>query len=85
MIRTHASLDIRLSVPTIAAVNGAAAGAGANLALSADIVIASASAYFLQAFTRIGLIPDAGGTYIMPRTMGKPKPWVHPCLLINFS
>jgi 2-(1,2-epoxy-1,2-dihydrophenyl)acetyl-CoA isomerase len=60
-------------VPTIAAVNGAAAGAGANLALSADIVIASASAYFLQAFTRIGLIPDAGGTYIMPRTMGKAK------------
>ena len=60
-------------VPTIAAVNGAAAGAGANLALSADIVIASTSAYFLQAFTRIGLIPDAGGTYIMPRTMGKAK------------
>ena len=53
-------------VPTIAAINGAAAGAGANLALAADVVIACESAYFLQAFTRIGLIPDAGGTYIMP-------------------
>ena len=60
-------------VPTIAAVNGAAAGAGANLALAADVVIASASAYFLQAFTRIGLIPDAGGTYVLPRTMGTAK------------
>ena len=60
-------------VPTIAAINGAAAGAGANLALAADVVIACDSAYFLQAFTRIGLIPDAGGTYIMPRTMGKAK------------
>ena len=60
-------------VPTIAAINGAAAGAGANLALAADVVIACESAYFLQAFTRIGLIPDAGGTYIMPRTMGKAK------------
>ncbi|WP_415402654.1 enoyl-CoA hydratase-related protein [Tateyamaria sp. SN3-11] len=60
-------------VPTIAAVNGAAAGAGANLALACDVVIASESAYFLQAFTRIGLIPDAGGTYVMPRTMGMAK------------
>ncbi|MEM6889091.1 MAG: enoyl-CoA hydratase-related protein [Pseudomonadota bacterium] len=60
-------------VPTIAAVNGAAAGAGANLALAADIVIASESAYFLQAFSRIGLIPDAGGTYVLPRTMGTAK------------
>ena len=49
-------------VPTITAVNGAAAGAGANLALAADVVIATESAFFLQAFTRIGLIPDAGGT-----------------------
>ncbi len=57
-------------VPTIAAVNGAAAGAGANLALAADIVIASEKAVFLQAFTRIGLIPDAGGTYWLPRQMG---------------
>ncbi len=60
-------------VPVIAAVNGAAAGAGANLALSADVVIATQSAYFLQAFTRIGLIPDAGGTYVLPRTMGTAK------------
>ncbi len=60
-------------VPTIAAVNGAAAGAGANLALAADVVIATESAYFMQAFTRIGLIPDAGGTYVLPRSMGTAK------------
>ncbi|WP_299741857.1 enoyl-CoA hydratase-related protein [uncultured Tateyamaria sp.] len=60
-------------VPTVAVVNGAAAGAGANLALACDVVIASESAYFLQAFTRIGLIPDAGGTYVLPRTMGMAK------------
>lgn len=60
-------------VPTIAAVNGAAAGAGANLALAADVVFACESAYFLQAFTRIGLIPDAGGTYTLPRQMGMAK------------
>lgn len=57
-------------VPTIAAVNGAAAGAGANLALAADVVIASEAASFTQAFTRIGLIPDAGGTYTLPRQIG---------------
>lgn len=60
-------------VPTISAVNGAAAGAGANLALAADVVIATESAFFLQAFTRIGLIPDAGGTYYLPRQMGLAK------------
>lgn len=60
-------------IPTIAAVNGAAAGAGANLALAADVVIATKSAAFLQAFTRIGLIPDAGGTYWLPRQMGAAK------------
>ena len=64
---------VNCPVPTIAAVNGAAAGAGANLALACDVVIASESAYFLQAFTRIGLIPDAGGTYVMPRAMGMAK------------
>ncbi|WP_298433185.1 enoyl-CoA hydratase-related protein [uncultured Jannaschia sp.] len=61
------------SIPTIAAVNGPAAGAGANLALAADVVIATESAVFLQAFTRIGLIPDAGGTYWLPRQMGTAK------------
>ena len=60
-------------VPTISAVNGPAAGAGANLALAADIVIAAQSAYFIQAFARIGLIPDAGGTYWLPRQMGFAK------------
>ena len=57
-------------IPTIAAVNGAAAGAGANLAMAADVVIAAASASFIQAFTRIGLVPDAGGTYWLPRQIG---------------
>jgi 2-(1,2-epoxy-1,2-dihydrophenyl)acetyl-CoA isomerase len=58
------------SVPIICAVNGAAAGAGANLALAADVVIAAHSAVFLEAFTRIGLIPDAGGTFWLPRLAG---------------
>ena len=60
-------------VPTIAAVNGPAAGAGANLALAADVVLAAESAVFIQAFSRIGLIPDAGGTYWLPRQMGFAK------------
>ena len=57
-------------VPVIAAVNGVAAGAGANLALACDVVIAAESASFIQAFTRIGLMPDAGGTYWLPRQIG---------------
>ncbi len=57
-------------VPVIAAVNGAAAGAGANLALACDVVIACESASFIQALTRIGLIPDAGGTHWLPRQIG---------------
>lgn len=61
------------AVPTIAAVNGAAAGAGANLALAADVVIAAEGAVFIQAFTRIGLVPDAGGTWWLPRQVGAAK------------
>lgn len=57
-------------VPVIAAVNGVAAGAGANLALACDLVIAAESAVFIQAFVRIGLIPDAGGTSFLPRRVG---------------
>lgn len=57
-------------VPVIAAVNGVAAGAGANLALCADVVIAAESASFIEAFTRIGLVPDAGGTWFIPRLVG---------------
>jgi len=60
-------------VPTISAVNGPAAGAGANLALAADVVIAAEGSYFLQAFARIGLMPDAGGTWALPRQMGLAK------------
>jgi len=60
-------------VPVISAVNGVAAGAGANLALAADVVIATDSASFLQAFSKIGLMPDAGGTYTLPRKIGLAK------------
>lgn len=59
--------------PVIAAVNGVAAGAGANLALACDLVIAAESATFLQAFTRIGLMPDAGGTFWLPRQVGQAR------------
>jgi 2-(1,2-epoxy-1,2-dihydrophenyl)acetyl-CoA isomerase len=57
-------------IPIICAVNGPAAGAGANIALSCDIVVAARSAMFLEAFARIGLIPDAGGTWFLPRQVG---------------
>jgi 2-(1,2-epoxy-1,2-dihydrophenyl)acetyl-CoA isomerase len=59
-----------LRKPVVCAVNGVAAGAGANLALACDIVIAARSAKFIQVFIRIGLIPDAGGTYFLPRLLG---------------
>lgn len=59
-----------LRVPVVSAVNGVAAGVGMSLALSADVVVAAKSSYFLQAFTRIGLVPDGGSTYILPRLIG---------------
>jgi 2-(1,2-epoxy-1,2-dihydrophenyl)acetyl-CoA isomerase len=59
-----------MAKPVVVAVNGVAAGAGANLALSGDLVYAARSARFIQSFARIGLVPDAGGTYFLPRTVG---------------
>jgi len=60
----------KIPKPVIGAVNGVAAGAGANIALACDIVIATESASFIQAFSKIGLIPDSGGTYTLPRLIG---------------
>lgn len=60
-----------MPVPVIAAVNGVAAGAGANFALLADIVLAGRSASFSQAFSKIGLVPDCGGTWLLPRLVGR--------------
>ena len=60
-----------LPMPVIAAVNGVAAGAGANIALACDFVLAARSARFIQAFCKIGLCPDSGGTYILPRLIGE--------------
>src|SRR5207342_764319 len=63
----------KLPKPVVAAVNGVAAGAGANIALCCDVVVATQSASFLQAFSKIGLIPDSGGTYFLPRLIGWQK------------
>jgi 2-(1,2-epoxy-1,2-dihydrophenyl)acetyl-CoA isomerase len=74
MVEEHYNATIlrmrNLEKPIIAAVNGVAAGAGANIALAADIVLAAKSATFIQAFSKISLIPDSGGTYFLPRLVG---------------
>lgn len=62
-----------INKPVVAAVNGVAAGAGANIALACDVVVAKKSATFVQAFSKIGLIPDCGGTYFLPRLIGFQK------------
>ena len=62
-----------MPVPVVAAVNGVAAGAGANVALNCDLVIAAQSANFLQALSKIGLIPDAGGSWLLPRLVGRAR------------
>lgn len=63
----------KLEKPVVAAVNGVAAGAGANIALACDVVVATQSASFIQAFSKIGLIPDSGGTFFLPRLIGWQK------------
>jgi len=77
IVREHYNPIIKrireIEKPVIAAVNGVAAGAGANLALACDIITATQSAKFIQAFSKIGLIPDSGGTYFLPRLIGLPK------------
>jgi 2-(1,2-epoxy-1,2-dihydrophenyl)acetyl-CoA isomerase len=63
----------KLELPVVCAVNGVAAGAGANLAIACDIVLAAENASFIQSFAKVGLIPDSGGTFFLPRIVGLPR------------
>ena len=76
-VKTYYSPLIRrirkLPIPVVAMVNGVAAGAGANIAFACDLVIAAKSASFIQSFAKLGLIPDTGGTWILPRVAGTPR------------
>ncbi len=73
--RYHPALDalFNLDIPVVTAINGVAAGAGASFALAGDIVIAARSAKFRQAFVKIGLLPDASGTWLLPRLVGRAR------------
>lgn len=77
IVREHYNPIIKLireiEKPVVCAVNGVAAGAGANIALACDITLAAASSSFIQAFSKIGLIPDSGGTFFLPRLVGMQK------------
>ena len=68
-----------LPVPVVCVLNGVAAGAGASLALACDVIYAVESARFVQAFSKIGLLPDAGGTWFLPRLVGPPARWARRC------
>ncbi|MFN7174683.1 MAG: enoyl-CoA hydratase-related protein [Thermaurantiacus tibetensis] len=77
MLETHFNVLLErlfaLPVPFVTAVNGAAAGAGCSYALAGDIIVAARSAYFLQAFVNIGLVPDVGSTWMLPRMVGRAR------------